>query len=209
MSSRITGMRFQGRLTEWRDEKGYGFITPNGGGARVFVHRTDFASGRRPRGNELVTYELEVDDRRRPNARNVQYVSASSKRGLPAIGAIAAPMLAVVFLAYLTSGAAGGKLPWLVPAWYVGLSLLTYLFYRQDKAASIRGGWRTPEKQLHGLAVLGGWPGALVAQRWLRHKSTKTSFLVTFLATVVVNISAVVWLHTAAGAKLLSRIVFF
>jgi cold shock CspA family protein len=31
-------VRFKGKITDWNDEKGYGFVTPNGGGPRVFVH---------------------------------------------------------------------------------------------------------------------------------------------------------------------------
>ena len=109
-------MRHQGRVTTWNLDKGYGFITPNGGGPRVFVHRKDFGSARRPRVDELVTYELTIDEKKRHNARNVQYVAVARARGIPAIGAIVAPTLAVMFFAFLLSAAAGGRLPWAVPA---------------------------------------------------------------------------------------------
>ena len=60
-------MRYQGRITDWRDDKGFGFITPNGGGPKVFVHIKSFAKrGPRPVGNELVTYELTFDKQSRP-----------------------------------------------------------------------------------------------------------------------------------------------
>ena len=48
-------MRYQGRITQWHDDKGYGFITPNGGGSSVFMHISSLAPNqRRPRGEELV-----------------------------------------------------------------------------------------------------------------------------------------------------------
>jgi uncharacterized membrane protein YsdA (DUF1294 family) len=50
---------------------------------------------------------------------------------------------------------------------------------------------------LHLLALLGGWPGALIAQNLLRHKSQKTGFLLIFGATVVINCGALVWLISA------------
>jgi uncharacterized membrane protein YsdA (DUF1294 family)/cold shock CspA family protein len=200
-------MRYQGRLTQWLDDKGYGFITPNGGGPRVFVHRNDFGPGRRPRGSELVTYELTVDDRKRHNARNVEYVSATRLRGLPAIGAIGAPLAAAVFFAFLLGSAANGKLPWAVLGWYAVLSVITFVVYRSDKSAATQREWRTSEQMLHGLSVVGGWPGALIAQRWLRHKSKKASFLAAFAMTVAVNLAVLAWMHSADGAAALRKLL--
>ena len=195
-------MRYQGRLTHWHDAKGYGFITPNGGGVRVFVHRTDFAPGRRPRGDELVTYELTVDAQQRRNARNVQYVARLGAGRRPAFGAMVATVLALAFFAYLLFAGVRGTLPWAVAAWYAALSAATYAIYGTDKSAARQRRGRVPENMLHLMALAGGWPGALVAQRWLRHKSVKTAFLVPFFVTTALNVGALAWLHSPGGAAL-------
>lgn len=66
-----------------------------------------------------------------------------------------------------------------------GLSVITYLYYGWDKRQAKRGRERIPEKRLHLLAVLGGWPGGLLGQWRLRHKSSKVSFQIVFLLTVM------------------------
>lgn len=195
-------MRLQGRLTTWHDDKGYGFITPNGGGPRVFVHRTAVDSHRRPRGDELVTYELAVDDRNRHNACDVQYVASSRSMGRPAFGAVIAPLAAFVFFAFLLGAASGGRMPWTVPVWYAVVSALSFFVYAGDKSAARDGNWRVSEKTLHALALAGGWPGALIAQRWLRHKSKKATFLATFAATVALNLAVLAWLHVSGWKSL-------
>lgn len=77
-------MRYQGRLTEWNDARGFGFIVPNGGGAKVFVHIRAFEEGLpRPAGNELLSYEVVNDSSKGPRAHNVAYVG-TSRRPSPA-----------------------------------------------------------------------------------------------------------------------------
>lgn len=77
---------------------------------------------------------------------------------------------------------------------YAIASVITFLAYAQDKHAAQHNRWRTKENTLHSLALVGGWPGALLAQKLLRHKSSKASFQRVFWATVVVNVVAVGWL---------------
>ncbi len=79
---------------------------------------------------------------------------------------------------------------------YLVLSLVTLLVYFLDKLAAKNKQWRTPEKTLHLLALLGGWPGALVAQQLFRHKSKKAAFQRIFWLTVFTNCTLLVWLIT-------------
>lgn len=71
--------------------------------------------------------------------------------------------------------------PWtyLAGGWVVIIAL-TYLAYAMDKRKARAKEWREPERMLHLLELFGGWPGAFVAQRRLRHKSSKFSFQFTF-----------------------------
>jgi len=197
-------VRYQGKITDWKDDKGFGFVTPNGGGTRVFVHIKSFANRqRRPVGNELVTYELISDARGRPQGANIAFVGdrpPSPPRTAPGPG-VGALTLAATFLAFVVGAVATGKLPFVVLVAYFLASCVAYVAYFLDKAASLKGHWRTPESTLHFFSVVGGWPGAMLAQRTLRHKTQKQSFQVTYWATVVLNCAALGWLLSPTGMR--------
>ncbi|MDO6460826.1 DUF1294 domain-containing protein [Granulosicoccaceae sp. 1_MG-2023] len=90
------------------------------------------------------------------------------------------------------------------------LSLVSFVAYAADKSAARKRQWRTPEKTLHVLALAGGWPGALLAQYWFRHKTQKASFRLVFRLTVLANILLCWFLLTPQGnawlAGLLARL---
>ena len=203
-------MRYQGKITDWKDDKGFGFVTPNGGGPKVFVHIKSFSNRqRRPAGNELVTYELTADARGRPQGMSIAFVgdrrsSPPTTAPGPKVGAL---YFAAAFLTFVAGTVATGKLPVVVLIAYLVGSCVAYLAYVFDKAASLKGQWRTPESTLHLFSLVGGWPGAMLAQRTLRHKTKKQSFQVTYWATVVLNCSALGWLLSPTGMRTVKAVV--
>lgn len=80
-----------------------------------------------------------------------------------------------------------------VAAAYPLLSSLCFAMYALDKAAARAGRRRTSESTLLWLGLAGGWPGGLLAMRWLRHKTAKPAFLWRFWLTVAVNVLAAGW----------------
>mgnify|MGYP000092787614 CR=1 FL=1 len=66
---------------------------------------------------------------------------------------------------------------WLA-VWYSAAGTLTFALFAWDKLAAKAQRRRVPERTLHTAELLGGWPGALAAISFLRHKSSKPRFLV-------------------------------
>ena len=192
--------RYQGKITSWKDEQGFGFITPNGGGPSVFVHIKSFSlPGSRPGDGKIVTYELTTNEQGKPRAENVAFVGAPRRESAPKQTSaliVAAGFLVFIGLLYQT-----GKLPITILALYLGASVLTVVAYSLDKSAARNNRWRIQEDTLHLLALTGGWPGALVAQQLMRHKTKKTSFRVIFWVTVIANCGALGWLLSPSGAE--------
>jgi uncharacterized membrane protein YsdA (DUF1294 family)/cold shock CspA family protein len=188
-------MQHRGTITEWNDAKGYGFVTPESGGARVFVHVSSLPRGRsRPRGGEVVVYEVGPGRAGKPQAVGVQYVgpTAPADPGRTASGAAWAAGAA--FLAAITALALLGRAPLWSPLPYAVMSLFAFAAYDADKRKAQAGAWRTPEATLHLLEFLGGWPGALIAQRRFRHKTRKTEYQAVFWAIVLAHLGFWGWL---------------
>jgi len=111
------------------------------------------------------------------------------------------------FLIFVGAAAFAGRLPVAIAATYGIASTLAFLVYAHDKSAAQRGEWRTRESSLHLLGLAGGWPGALLAQRVLRHKSRKKSFQVAFWGTVAANCGVLAWLLTDKGSHFLNQLL--
>lgn len=107
-------------------------------------------------------------------------------------------LLSFTFLIAITFSVFIGKLSVLYIYGYFILSCITFIAYAIDKSAARRKVRRTPEHTLHVLALLGGWPGALIAQATLRHKSKKHAFQVIFWLSIFFNL---LWLTCLLSFK--------
>lgn len=202
-------MRFEGLIKSWNDERGFGFIEPAQGGEEIFVHVSAIPTRwGRPQPGQPLSFEVGLNREGKKRATNVGASgvavraparkasrTADRQHDRPAewsmASAIAIPLFVVLYV-YMAFN-------WRVSVWfalaYGVASLLCLLVYAIDKSAAIAGRRRVPEQTLHLLALAGGWPGAIIAQQMLRHKSSKAAFRVAFWFTVVANVAAFVTYH--------------
>lgn len=199
--------RSKGKIASWNDDKGFGFITPSSGSNQVFIHISAFANrARRPEIGEAVSYGMSTDKQGRPCAVNAALPGDKHKPRKRRESRVPGILFATLFIAVVGMSAASGRIPIEVAAIYLALSLVTFVLYARDKSAARRGAWRTSESTLQLLGLAGGWPGGLIAQNLLRHKSRKASFQWGFWITVILNSMALAWLHTADGLALISQL---
>jgi uncharacterized membrane protein YsdA (DUF1294 family)/cold shock CspA family protein len=204
-------MRFQGKVLNWNDDKGFGFVEPNGGGERAFVHISAFKPrSRRPVNGEIIIYELVRENNKRYKAENIKFARDARKsndRRKSKSDSTFGSAFTIVFCMGLLASVLSGKLPAIVAGLYIVMSLITYITYAIDKSAAQKGSWRTPENTLHMFSLIGGWPGAFFAQTKLRHKSSKKEFRSVYWVTVVLNLCFLIWLHSEKGTELLNLVV--
>ena len=189
----------KGKITRWHDDKGYGFITAPDGKSKIFVHVSAMKSrSKRLAKNDTVLFDIEQDSKGRLNAVNVELTGL---KALSLTTLFGGTFLVFVYGATLLLGGSVLFIPL-----YLVMSILTYKAYASDKRAAEHGNWRTPESQLHAMALAGGWPGALLAQSQLRHKSKKQPFKTILWLTIFINIAGFIWTLSQPGHEVISRL---
>lgn len=183
----------RGKITAWKDDKGYGFITPDSGGPDVFVHVSSFPDGlRRPPLHAPLSYVLGHDGQQRLRAVRVRFDRDPVR--MPLVPAI---VVGLFFLGLAAIVVAAHVSPLLFVT-YAALSAVTFYMYGVDKATAVRNEdlgptarheRRVPEVWLHALELLCGWPGALVAQWYYRHKNRKAAYQLAFWLVAALNVA--------------------
>lgn len=130
-------------------------------------------------------------------------VIARSRRAAGRGSYLAIAVFAVLYLV--------GAVYWPRPLWvavlYLVTSLMCFALYGVDKRRARFGGWRVSERMLLFWGFIGGWPGAIVAQQVLRHKTQKRSFREAFWTTVVFNVVFFALLSTPTFDQLVAQTI--
>ena len=197
-------MRSKGKFIKWNTDKAFGFIQPNVGGAHIFIHKTALSNRKRtPQINDVITFSISKDKKGRYCARDATFSGEKLDKNSSKKLSQFSIYLSFVFLTVITVAYFSGQFPPNLLLSYFCFSGITFLAYVFDKSKAQRGAWRIKESTLQFLSLIGGWPGAAVAQQLLRHKSQKREFQNVFWFTVIVNIGGLVWLYSSLGMELL------
>ena len=178
-----------------------GFIRSPKTGYDIFFHLKDYRGSAAPREGETVWFDEITSTHTKPRAIEVSTVSGNadvhSNRPRRYIGrnSNTRPFVLLLFLWVVLGiwGVWSYRLSIWVVAAVLAVNMLTVLAYASNPQASRR--WRTPEPVLHLLSLLGGWPGAGLAQAILRYHSRKPSFASLYWGSVGLHLALLLgWL---------------
>lgn len=185
-------MRVKGKVIKWQNDKGFGFIKPINGMPDIFFHEDSLISqSRRPKVGNEVSFEIATNPEGKQRAERILFRGERDPRQRDRFLDVFYSGLSITFLVCVGILVFLKKLDPIFLILYLLLSLITFLIYWSDKNKANNNEWRTSEKKLNFFSLIGGWPGALIAQRLLHHKSRKKSFLIRYYVTVILNISAI------------------
>jgi uncharacterized membrane protein YsdA (DUF1294 family) len=197
---------WRGRLEQWDATKDRGWLRWRE--KRLpFQGRNFHGAVRLLKPGVRVRFEVGLDEQGRPCAKNV---SLTRDYGAGMLGSLLLLGLLLVLPAAAVDRAGLAFLPWkaVACAYVVLISIITYAVYDADKQRARIQAWRISESTLHLLEVMGGWPGAWLGQRLLRHKSAKKSYQLVFWNIIMLH-QFLAWdaLHDwHYGGALLARI---
>jgi uncharacterized membrane protein YsdA (DUF1294 family)/cold shock CspA family protein len=191
----------KGTISNWNEEKGFGFIVSKSAGKAIFTHINDYSkSHHQPFKGLEVQYIIANDVKGRMCAVKVVPLKGHKKKSSQLRQKYSSMILLLSFISVIIFLFVGNLIPLSLVALYAAMSIISVVIYAKDKKAAQTDAWRTPESTLHTLSLLGGWPGATIAQSFLRHKTKKMSFKVTHWLTVVANCGALYWLVMPQGS---------
>lgn len=207
--------KVQGKLVSWNDEKGFGFVQVSKAVPDVFVHVSEFDNrARKPVIGDFVRFILSKDSKGRLQGSQIAFkgepgkkASKARKSGKPSKSKLSfAILIACLYFAALVAAIIIWQQTIYILVSHIVFSFLSFSSYAKDKYYAEKKRWRIKESRLHFYSLIGGWPGALVAQQVLRHKTSKLSFQSTFWLSVLLSLGITAYFHTDEGMQILDSI---
>ena len=191
-----------GTVVRWDDPKGYGFITAENQQS-VFFHISAFHyMSQRPQTGQKVSFYCNRPVGSEPQ-RAIRVVLSGHEASLFSERPYDYHKFNLNMRKLLCYGLTGGL--YLCGVAYCSLKLAAFYFlasiaafclYCSDKQTAVtqshkKQGYlgRVPEKKLHQIGLIGGWPGALLARGAYNHKTGKARFIRIFWLTVAANVA--------------------
>jgi len=175
----------QGYIIHFNEEKGYGFIRSEESEENIFVHISEVSNATSLEQGQEVAFQI------KKTAKGLSAVSvkAGAKQRSPyLIFGVVSFVITLAIFAYATQ-----QLQTLL-AYLLAVNITTFLLYGYDKFISRTEMLRVPELNLQALALLGGSPSALLAQKFFRHKTIKESFQIVYWIIVAIQFGVVIFL---------------
>ncbi len=176
----------QGYIVNFNTEKGYGFIRSDEQEENIFVHISKVKNSETLEQGQEVTFEIKKTER---GLSAVNVIAGAKQQSPYLIFGILSFIFVAVVSVYLSQ-----KTHFLL-AYLIGINIATFLLYGYDKFISSGDKLRVPELNLQALALLGGSPSALVAQKFFRHKTIKSSFQLVYWGIVLIQVVVLVWVY--------------
>ena len=198
-----TAPRQEGHLSGWNEARGFGFLKPVGGGPDAFAHIRAFAKDdRHIEEGHLYSYTAETDKAGRLRAADIRPVrpvipGPSFLQKFLTRSARLLVIPAFLFIAVAVAMSTDISTIWFVV--YGVASLACFIGYALDKRAAEHKQWRVSETILLMVGLVGGWPGAIIAQELFRHKTKKPAFRTLFWMSVAINMAAFVQINVFAA----------
>ncbi len=176
----------QGYIVNFNAEKGYGFIRSDEQEENIFVHISKVKNSETLEQGQEVSFDIKKTER---GLSAVNVIAGAKQRSPYLIFGILSFLFVAVVSAYLSQ-----KTDFLL-AYLIAINIATFLLYGYDKLISSGDKLRVPELNLQVLALLGGSPSALIAQKFFRHKTIKSSFQLVYWGIVLIQVGVLVWVY--------------
>lgn len=201
-------MRESGVVKAWNPDRGFGFVR-RADAPDLFLHVKAFPRGTtEPTVGDELTFEVEVQPDGKERAARARLDGEVYRRPVRPTSPLVGTLSILAFAAiYALIQIYWGPVPLWVLFLYLGVSGITFAAYAIDKSAARLRQRRVAETSLILLGILGGWPGAILAQQLLRHKTSKISFRAVFWVSVLLNVFAFVAINAPGVARSIADVL--